>query len=207
MSNPLAKLTMYDMLTMLVPGFLWCHLFWSGTLEEQCESVLFWVVCYIVGLIYHRTLDAVAGKCKCLRNNPKWIKKAYAKVYDENAEKSDDECKKDYYAAYYRLMKNNGLGNVPVLEAQGALLRNLILILGVYNFVACCCGYWIYGKIDCCVWQYFGGVVITLAVLVILFGVWYGTQMKIHMLIWEGDYYTGGNSNNSKVKNEETQQD
>ena len=189
--NPLSKLTMYDMLTMLVAGFLLCSgacLFCWGCIPYQ--SILFWVISYIVGLIYHRFLDGVAVNCECLRNNPKLIAKAHAKVQDENSGKlTMGSSKTDYYAAYYHLMKHNNLGSVPVLEIQAALLRNLILILGVYNFVACCCGCWIYGMIDCCVWRYLCGVVITLLILGILIWDWYFTQMKIHMLIWEGYCY------------------
>lgn len=186
--NPLSKLTMYDMLTMLVAGFLWCGgvcLFCWCCIPYQ--SILFWVISYIVGLVYHRFLDGVVLNCECLRNNPKLIAKAHAKVQAENPEKLTlGSSKTDYYAAYYALAKSNSLGSVPVLEIQAALLRNLILILGTYSFVSCCCGCWIYGMIDCCVWRYLCGVVITLLILWILWLLWRITQYKIHELVWEG---------------------
>lgn len=207
--NPMSSLTMYDALTMLTSGFLWCSLFLSGILEKPCESVLFWVACYIVGLIYHRALDGFVSWCekseskdqneqkgkKCAicrkesysRNSPKLIAKAHAKVQAENPGKlTVGASKTDYYLAYYALAKNNSLGSVPVLEIQAALLRNLILILGVYNFVTCCYGYWIYGMIDCRFLRYLCGVVISLLILWILWLLWRFTQYKIHELVWEG---------------------
>lgn len=189
MKNPLTKLTMYDMLTMLVAGFLWCHLFWSGTLEEQCESVLFWVVCYIVGLIYHRLLDAVAGKCKCLRNNPKWIEKAYDKIKGEHPGKlEEDFSMANYYGAYYRLMQNNCLNNIPVLEAQVALLRNLVLISVVYFIKELLPeGAWqmIKNWLEC----HWGISVLWGIALVGVILVWRFTQKKIHELVWEGSCF------------------
>ena len=192
--NPLAGLTMYDMLTMLTSGFLWCSLLLAGGPEYQYKSVMFWLICYIVGLVYHRFLDFVAGDCKCLRNNPKRIEKAYNKIKKESDGKlGEDFSMTNYYAAYYRLMKNNSLGNIPVLEAQVAFCRNLILILLVYlvamswgcgtrisilisNLIECDC-------LDCLM-----GILLTLTVGALIW-VWYFTQMKIHKLVWEGSCF------------------
>lgn len=197
--NPMAKLTMYDMLTILVAGFLLCSgicLYIRGNIPGN--DISFWVICYIVGLVYHRLLDAIFEKCK-LRNKQEWIEKAHSEVQEENPGKlSPDSSKQAYYVAYYHLVKNNSLGNIPVLEAQVALLRNLVLILSAYNMIACYRGFCIYETMNYVFLRWGCGIVISLIIPGVLCYVWYFTQMKIHKLVWEGSCFINDKEGNKE---------
>lgn len=211
--NPLAGLTMYDALAMLVSGFMWSLLLFPCPQNDICSSVFFGVLCYIIGLVYHRSLDYFCDiRCKkelkkshkkcftlrkkcaiwkekcCLRNNRYAIRKAYKKVRAENLGKLNVvPSKVNYYAAYYRLMKNNCLNNIPVLEAQVAFCRNIIPILLVYcikDFLPegiCQMRQQWFG---CCGVYVFWGVAIVMLILV-----WCFTQKKIYELVWEGYFF------------------
>lgn len=66
-----------------------------------------------------------------LRNNIYQICKAYENVRDKNKlsviKNSNNEIIiEDYYKAYYKVHKAGITGNIPVLEAQVAFLRNLL---------------------------------------------------------------------------------
>lgn len=66
-----------------------------------------------------------------LRNNIYQICKAYENVRDKNKlsviKNSNNEIIiEDYYKAYYKVDKAGITGNIPVLEAQVAFLRNLL---------------------------------------------------------------------------------
>ncbi len=192
--NPLSGLTMYDALTMLVSGYMWSILFFQTPQDDTCSSVFFGVLCYIIGLIYHRLFDFVAGYCKCLRNDQDLIKKAYDKVWKKFSDKLKGESTiENYHAAYYCLMKNNSLNSIPILEAQVAFCRNLVPILCVYlaamswgcgiristlidNLIECRCS-------DCA-----AGIMFVL-MIGLLIGIWRYTQYKIHVLVWEGSCF------------------
>ncbi|QYR10546.1 hypothetical protein [Prevotella sp. Rep29] len=72
----------------------------------------------------------------CMRNKDCMILKAYESVNGKENEK--DSSKENYYIAYYFLIKKGLLGNIPILEAQAAFLRNLLPIPFYYY---CCCHY------------------------------------------------------------------
>ncbi|MDE5703752.1 MAG: hypothetical protein K2H70_02895 [Bacteroidales bacterium] len=235
--NPLAGLTMYDALAMLVSGFMWGLLLfpWPDNIENTCSGVLFGILCYIIGLVYHKMLDVLLGPwnflkkqwwvdldkavqdrlrdwnlCNriktwwvtlkaflqgnkdCLRNNPNLIAKAYAKVQAENSERlTRESSENDYYTAYYRLMKNNCLGNIPVLEAHVAFIRNIVPILIVYLVTICFCSDSklcqmvnnLFGEHCHCVW------ILWLALIMLLICIRFWIQNKIHELVWEGSCF------------------
>lgn len=188
--NPLSGLTMYDALTMLVSGYMWNFLFLPENMRNE-KDVMFWVVCYIVGLVYHRILDwfASAG-LDCLRNNESMLKKSHRKVRKEYPQRMKKKpIKDDYYEAYYNIMKNNSLGNIATLEAQVAFIRDIVPILGVYFIGLCFFEFEIYEKIE----HLFGGrccaALLLLASMAILIVVRYISQKKIYELVWEGSCF------------------
>lgn len=63
------KLTFYDSLCMMVCGYIILCIM-MGTLNPN-GNVLFYVFCYLVGLVYHRLLEMMTP---CLRNIPCMIK-------------------------------------------------------------------------------------------------------------------------------------
>lgn len=197
--NPMASLTMYDALTVLVSGYLLSKLFLPEMQDCSDHMVAFWIICYIIGLIYHRLFDVVAGKCKVLRNNPKWIKRAHCKVqkrFPRRLKKTPTQ--ENYHDAYYGLMKNNCIGNIPVLEAQVAFCRDMIPILCVYVFVInCCCDSKVSEMMECLFGTCSGSCFLMLAI-VLLALVWYFTQMKIHKLVWEGSCFINDKEGNKE---------
>ena len=178
--NITSKLTLYDILCMMVCGYLILCLL-TGSLAIHV-NVLFYVLCYLAGMIYHKMMEALLP---CLRNIPYLIKRANRNVAKETEQSLPVPTMENYYKAYYLLMKEGCLGNIPVLEAQVAFCKDIIPIL-IVVIVA------VLG--DCLDASYVLGYschlalqlsVITLA----LVPVWYFSQIKVHELVWHGYYF------------------
>lgn len=200
-----SKLSLYDTLTMLVTGFLILFLVLPFDdcpflFDEWYIIALFVVACYLVGMFYHKLLEWLLKhicRCKfCLRpflryssfrpNNMALIRKAFASIYGQNyCHKAIQN--KDYIAAYYQLMQKGCLGNIPVLEAQEAFLRDLPLIILSYLVM------YLLGNANMV--NLFGDLSVLIFILtgiIVLFGVlWlhHYTQKKIYYLVWEGNKY------------------
>lgn len=197
--NPMASLTMYDALTMLVSGFLWCSLLLAGEQEYSYQSVMFWLICYTVGLVYHRFLDFVSENCKCLRNNPEWIKKAHDKVQEENSGNlGTDSSKQAYYAAYYHLVKNHSLGNIPVLEAQVAFIRDIVPVLIVYVIGAFGFEFGIWKELEHSSFTRYEIAAFLLFVILLLIVTRFVSQNKIYELVWEGSCFINDQEGNKE---------
>jgi hypothetical protein len=189
MNTLLSSLPLYDSLTMMVSGYLWM-LLWTIGINPYLGShniFLFCIVCYIVGLVYHRILERLL---RSLRNMRCMLEKSHHDINNEfPGIQNLPATRIAYYKAYYRLMRNNCLGNIPVLEAQAAFIRNVIPILAIYLIVLCCGCPSLREMIN----QTFGSCCIVCAVLFILIValcfIWYVIQSKIHKLVWEGAYF------------------
>lgn len=172
------NLNLYDTLTMFVSGFL--IVTWYPKLCECFEPLdtskfITLIICFIIGLIYHTLLSCVLG---CLRNNKCMIKKAYKEVYGSEYTDCYDKLYDDYLKSYYRIMREQCLGNIPILEAHEAFLRDTFLLILLHVILLACDGF------TCaCV------SAMILAVLVLYPVVWYIIQMKIFKLVWETDKY------------------
>ncbi|MDE5612165.1 MAG: hypothetical protein K2I90_09135 [Odoribacter sp.] len=180
------KVTMYDFLTMVVSGFLILLLFtpMKGLSEE---SILFFVACYVVGMVYHKIVEK---SLSCVRNCKCFLKKSYARMDEKfKIKEKMPFSEEEYLRGYYILMEKQCLNSIPVLEAQEAFVRNIIPILVRYIPVLGCCDS-VLGKTilrafgeECC----FGGIL-----MVLVFGLlftWYSLRMKISYLVWEGYYF------------------
>ena len=76
--NITSKLTLYDILCMMVCGYLILCLL-TGSLAIHV-NVLFYVLCYLAGMIYHKMMEALLP---FLRNIPYLIKRANRNVAKE----------------------------------------------------------------------------------------------------------------------------
>ena len=178
--NIVSKLTLFDTLCMMVPGYMILSLM-NGIFVLN-GTIPFFIFCYIIGLVYH---GIVEGLLSCLRNMSCLIQKAAKQVSNEVNAKLPEPTLDDYYKAYYYLMEKNYLGNIPVLESQVAFCKDIFIILifmivlgayGCFNFSGLCentCNF----------------VMILLISTLVLLYIWYKSQMKIHYLVWLGYHY------------------
>ena len=199
--NPISRITMYDALTMLASGVILSALFVSFPKDGTCYSVLFWVVCYLIGMVYHRIVEYFYRKD---RNREDLLEESFKRIQNKYPCKlSGFYSEQRYYTAYYCLMKRNCLGNIPVLEAQVAFIRNIIWILFGYGVfllmerysrdINLCFGCYLhYNKefyeaimnlFGGCLWiacSFFVGLACCLMKCCMV------AQKKIHELVWEG---------------------
>ena len=172
-----SKLSLYDILTQLISGFLILALFIpmpessQENVTESYQWIFLLIFSYLIGIIYHRLLEWIRnifdkGLKKCYiklwfptilrRNYYKAIEKANKKVYnvDENGsiEINKDEINADteiYYKTYYSIMDKPAYNTIMFLEAQEAFLRNITLIVVAYHLCYYC--FWIEGALYECI--------------------------------------------------------
>jgi hypothetical protein len=134
------------MLAMLIPGFLLLKLFprcfgYLIDLDPVKNVIITFTISYGIGLIYHKVIEwlySIIG----FRNNKEWIKKSAKKFYYKyrkdggNTQNSNlPDNLHEYYKAYYALMKENMLNNIPILEAQVAFIRNMLPLMVMYIII------------------------------------------------------------------------
>lgn len=180
------KISMYDFLTMVVSGFLILLLFIPiKNLGE--ESILAFVACYILGMVYHKITECLYLP---FRNCKYFLKKGYDSVDKEFYIKQKIPFgTTNYFSAYYCLMEKQCLNSIPVLEAQEAFIRNMMPILLVYIPVLCYRDSVLSGTIG----RAFGeggclGGLLTVTLIFLIF-VWYSLKVKISALVWDGYYF------------------
>lgn len=180
--NTITGFTFYDSLNKLTVGTLLLLLL-GGMIGEKAETnILFFVTAFIIGIFYQTILK---DRTRFLTNNLRMIKKAHENVILKNKYITKD----DYLKAYYNVVKNGFLMNIPTLEAHENFLRNIWLICLMYLIavLADCCQ----SSISEIICQYSKCAIAMFLLLLIVFipFVWYNIQMKIYELVWEGDYY------------------
>lgn len=213
-----SRLSLYDILTMLVSGFLILALFIPD--ESLKENLIFVIIfSYLIGIIYHRFLELIRNVISCCcktassirifktiftSNAKEAIKIAKEKIYETNYDTSTDEdIKEEYIDTYYSIMNKPCYSNINILETQEAFLRNITLILLAYivafNCTCSCCN-------CCCNNDYSIGVEFILYLkksisncclcfgfilfLILILFARYQTQMKVYKAVWEaGKYY------------------
>lgn len=180
--NTITGFTFYDSLNKLTVGTLLLLLV-GGMIGEKAETnILFFVTAFIIGIFYQ---TFIKDRTRFLTNNLHMIKKAHENVILKNNYITKD----DYLKAYYNVVKNGFLMNIPTLEAHENFLRNIWLICLLYLIavLADCCQ----SSISEIICQYSKCAIAMFLLLLIVFipFVWYKIQMKIFELVWEGDYY------------------
>ena len=180
--NTITGFTFYDSLNKLTVGTLLLLLL-GGIIGEKAETnILFFVTAFIIGIFYQTFIKNIT---RFLTNNLPMIKKAHENVILKNKYITKD----DYLEAYYNVVKNGFLMNIPTLEAHENFLRNIWLICLMYliSVLADCCQ----SSISEIICQYSKCAIAMFLLLLIVFipFVWYKIQMKIYELVWEGDCY------------------
>lgn len=180
--NTITGFTFYDSLNKLTVGTLLLLLV-GGMIGEKAETnILFFVTAFIIGIFYQ---TFIKDRTRFLTNNLHMIKKAHENVILKNNYITKD----DYLKAYYNVVKNGFLMNIPTLEAHENFLRNIWLICLLYliTVLADCCQ----SSISEIICQYSKCAIAMFLLLLIVFipFVWYKIQIKIYELVWEGDYY------------------
>lgn len=190
--NTITGFTFYDSLNKLTVGTLLLLLL-GGMIGEKAETnILFFVTAFIIGIFYQ---TIIKDRTRFLTNNFHMIKKAHENVILKNKYIYKDDYQKasydtdDYLKAYYNVVKNGFLMNIPTLEAHENFLINIWLICLLYliTVLADCCQ----SSISEIICQYSKCAIAMFLLLLIFFipFVWYKIQMKIYELVWEGDYY------------------
>lgn len=190
--NTITGFTFYDSLNKLTVGTLLLLLL-GGMIGEKAETnILFFVTAFIIGIFYQ---TFIKDRTRFLTNNLHMIKKAHENVILKNKYITKDDYQKasydtdDYLKAYYNVVKNGFLMNIPTLEAHENFLRNIWLICLMYLIavLADCCQ----SSISEIICQYSRCTIAMFLLILIVFipFVWYKIQMKIYELVWEGDCY------------------
>ena len=183
--NIFSKLTLYDFLCMMVTGFLILWPLCKCVIPNAQENILFFVLCYLVGIVYNKIMEYLMSP---LRNVSYMIEKGKqiaANSFQEKTCRNAPEGHRDYYEAYYFLIKKNCLNVIPILEAQVAFIKSVYPILLIYTICLlanCICLDWLVA----CRCQI---VVVLVVLIVILPFVCYNVQIKIYELVWEGFFY------------------
>lgn len=177
--NISSKLTLYDTLGILVPGFivLWWFDFFGITSNVQLETTSWMfvvILSYAIGLIYHRILECIM-KCIGMRRNPHMMESQWKKV--KKTSEVPDNIQKLYDAAYIRITKEGCLLSIPVLEAQETFLRNALFIL-VGSIVK------IAVEQNGCL-----SIVLLTILLVLCVIFWIQSLNKIYYMVWDTDQY------------------
>jgi hypothetical protein len=204
MNNMISRVTLYDMLAMVIPGFLILLFFYSVSMEyEAYEHTCNWVFIFIVfiasyltGLVWHKLMECLFKPLK-FRNNEPCIEAAAKKFIEKyredggNAEQLPFQHKNryEYYRSYYYLMKQGALNSIPVLEAQVVFIKNMLLIILFYSFALLCCESRIYQfvkevlSVPCLL------AISLVSLLIVMLILLYNIQNRIYYLVWEGYTY------------------
>lgn len=180
-----SKLSFYDFLNILVTGFLWLNLFYEP-IGNGVSWVYTSVISFLIGLVYYQLVECFIGKF--IRNCSVIRKSAYdavGKVINEHP--MPDSSEKNYLYAYYLVVQNNCLMNIPVLEAHIAFIRNIWIVL-LFYLVALCSSCPLVDRLRGICASCDIVIVITVLLITLPF-VWYKLQSKVSYLVWEGVYF------------------
>lgn len=189
MNGFLSKVALFDLLSMIVPGYLVLFLISRCFIDSPVwpyDELTFYVatftVSYIIGMLIHYLARFIFN---CLRNNECLIKSARKRFYrfQKNAKQKEHETDlshetlmEEYYAAYYRVSMNYCSSSLSVLEAQYSFLRSMVIV-GILYLVFGCLGFGVF-------------ILSGVAILAILsFVIMIVILRKIHYVVWEDSHY------------------
>ena len=205
-----SKLSLYDILTQLISGFLILALFipmptnGGETVTGSYNWIFLLIFSYLIGIIYHRLLEWIRNifdkgckECYIKLWFPTIFKRNYKlAIINVKTSKEDNELK-DYYNTYYSVMDKPSYNTIMFLEAQEAFLRDITWVLVIYlifyhseikffegNLFAKI--FFINPITDCNFLILITNIVVF--VLPILFAR-YQTQMKVYKVVWEAGKY------------------
>lgn len=201
------KLTLYDFISMLMPGSIIAYclmcLFISESdvipMDNPFFWILFFVVSYILGIANH-IISACMFKLIGFRNCPKMLKDsiqwANENGYDTDVDLekiTTQQCLKDkYYKAYYYARKYAYGNDIEIIESQVAFLQSMIvplIFIGI-KFFCCIVNFLIKVlEIKCCWVNCMITVVIYLFILACMLCFIFNRQKKIYDRVWEDCHY------------------
>lgn len=201
------KLTLYDFISMLMPGSIIAYclmcLFISESdvipMDNPFFWILFFVVSYILGIANH-IISACMFKLIGFRNCPKMLKDsiqwANENGYDTDVDLekiTTQQCLKDkYYKAYYYARKYAYGNDIEIIESQVAFLQSMIvplIFIGI-KFFCCIVNFLIKVlEIKCCWVNCMITVVIYLFILACMLCFIFNRQKKIYDRVWEDFHY------------------
>ena len=138
MTNLMIKSTIYDALSMIIPGYLlvqWGDMVFLGNIEMRSTIgvvITTFTLSYIVGIIFHYIASCIFNPI--LKNKINRIKTEYNKLKVKEREindKTDEEIKEKYFTAYYNVLINYSYTAVPILEAQVSFVRSIICVIQI----------------------------------------------------------------------------
>ncbi len=207
MNSILSKSTFYDLVSMLIPGFILIFsalkIFFPSHEVENIFSnsklgfpnyVCIIALSYLLGLAIHRLSQCVIDPF--FRNRKECIKAAKTKFERDIAKRqerperkiNDTEVEGEYYIAYFKVIGSSP--SIPIMEAQVSFIKSMIIVilLDIFFLALCllkCCEC-VYAPFDfspCCVMLLL--LILALVSIVVMFHI----QNKIYYLIFEADYY------------------
>ena len=196
MNQFLSKLSLYDFLTTIMLGgclYYGCRIngWFDGILIQPDVIVI--GICYIVGFLTHKFVEIIdlsfINKCAgrnvflsivlspLCRNQLSIIRSA---MECEELNSDANHIKERYYKAYYNLMIEGKLYNIPNIEAHSAFIKDLIFVFPVIAFSIA----YYYCTTDSYV-DVALIIIFSIIIEVLLFVTRYITEKKIHTLVWE----------------------
>lgn len=201
MEKVLSKLSLYDILTTVLTGYILCISIKHGLLSKVIPSVLLSVVAtiprkiavaFIVGLVFHKIVECYTQNSymKCSRKYLLKLLSLFTRNNLQIIEVVQDELEKDipqagnqianlkdYYDAYYELWTKNRLGVVTTIEAYSAFIKDLFFALLIAIILMSAKLGWLLS-------------LSSLIVLILVFSIArYQCERKIYRLVLEGFYY------------------
>jgi hypothetical protein len=161
-------------------------------------SVAFTVAAFLCGLLLWLALALLAQSFHCLRscwffgsNNLEILESTFKhikKTYPDYSPKFKHDRKKSYLGAYYRIQQAGLLGNIPVLEALSEFFKNFVFAVLIWGLSL----FFVDNQFLYEIILWYVGVFI--CVLIISAAGRHYTEIKIHHLVWEADYFLMQNS-------------
>ena len=205
MTNLMSRVGLYDLLSMVIPGYLTVFLLWKSFGNETLwpyDTLTYGItalcVSYIVGIAIHYIARFVFG---WLRHN-RWLNSAalaqfkndLAAQENEESQSNNNELSQEWYnRTFYRLWKDDSLSHIPPLEAQFSFCRSLCVVGGLYvlfgwKFISFC---WMISAIA--------------IASIICFIIMIYTRNRIYYFYYEAEYYLI--NQNQRSNNNVTQTD
>lgn len=199
------RLSLYDMLSILLPGFLTIFLS-SAVLDSFTDplsiwnygTTTFWIIAftisYIVGYLIHLISKLIF---KSVRHNTNLSIKV-KKKFDEDVKKRISESKsekyildeKSYYELYYKIHKKEALKILPILEAQLSFFRSMTVVGALYILIGLMGGV---GLLQL-QWTCFVLIPLILTILCLFFTI--KIRKDIYYFYYESRYYLYDNKKN-----------
>lgn len=187
MNGLITRATLYDLLSMLIPGYLFLYLmkliFIPSGFEKSDELTYYiavFALSYIVGMAIHLFTKLIFRK---LRNNPCIIKQTLNDFIKDHKLQiiMKDDVTTEYLAAYYKASKFSWSA-IPTIEAQYSFLRSMVIIESLYL---------VFGNAADMNGLIFS--IITIAFILTIILMWnalYNTSYRV----WEDSYFTSQNT-------------